>query len=220
MLLMIFLYIIMKDINMNKFVVICVMLLVCMASCNNINNKIALNSSKDSIECISLQPYEDFSVKEATNLIPAIQEKLNKVYAKHFEIKVMKPKILSKEAYYAPRNRYLSNVLLRDLNCNSKTYIIGLTHKDVSHKIHGSKNYGIMGLTPLGGNKSIVSDYRCKGNSFIAVIIHEFGHGFYKARHCSNPNCIMCDYQKHKGKPFVFGLCENHQFMHATDFSD
>lgn len=74
-----------------------------------------------------------------------------------------------------------------------------------------STNYGIMGLTPLNSNKSIVSDYRT--HDLVAVIVHEFGHGFYGARHCTNPKCIMCDYQKHKGKPFVYKLCKEHSFM-------
>lgn len=36
-----------------------------------------------------------------------------------------------------------------------------------------------MELTPLNSNKSIVSDYRT--HDLVAVIVHEFGHGFYGA---------------------------------------
>lgn len=68
-----------------------------------------------------------------------------------------------------------------------------------------------MGLTPLGKNKSIVSDFRAKGDDFVAVIVHEFGHGFFGLRHCLDTNCIMCDYQKHIGKPFSFNLCKEHE---------
>lgn len=71
-----------------------------------------------------------------------------------------------------------------------------------------------MGLTTRGHFKTIVSDYRAKGDNFLAVIVHEFGHGYYKAPHCTDPTCIMCDYQAHKGKPFVYGLCSAHQYMH------
>ena len=75
-----------------------------------------------------------------------------------------------------------------------------------------------MGLTPLAKNKSIVSDYRVKGKDFIAVIVHKFGHGLYGATHCSDKNCIMCDYQKHKGKPFKFSLCNNHIYMYSFPY--
>ncbi len=46
-----------------------------------------------------------------------------------------------------------------------------------------------MGLTPLNSNKSIVSDYRT--HDLVAGIVHEFGHGFYGAKHCTNPKCII-----------------------------
>lgn len=170
------------------------------------------NSNSRKIDSIYLQPYQDFSIGEANNLVPRIHKGLNKVYGTDFKIKVLPPKFLPKNGYYAPRNRYLANVLLTDLSCNSNVYIIGLTHKDISHAIHGFKNYGIMGLTALGKNKSIVSDYRVGSDDFIAVIMHEFGHGYYSSKHCTNPKCIMCDYQKHKGKPFVYKLCKDHSY--------
>ena len=171
------------------------------------------NSNSRKIDSIYLQPYQDFSIGEANNLVPRIQKGLNKVYGNNFIIKVLPQKSIPKSAFYAPRNRYLANVLLTDLNCNSNVYIIGLTHKDISYAIHGFNNYGIMGLTSLGKNKSIVSDYRVGADDFIAVILHEFGHGYYSAKHCTNPKCIMCDYQKHKGKPFVYKLCKEHSYM-------
>ncbi len=60
-------------------------------------------------------------------------------------------------------------------------------------------------------NSYLVSDFRAKGDDFVAVIVHEFGHGFFGLRHCLDTNCIMCDYQKHKGKPFSFNLCKEHE---------
>lgn len=167
----------------------------------------------DPIAYIYLQPYDDFTQQEATKLASKITRGLSKVYGGDWtNVKVLANKDLPKKAYYKPRNRYLANELLKDLNINKEqSYVIGLTHKDISYKIHGQTNYGIMGLTPLNSNKSIVSDYRT--HDLVAVIVHEFGHGFYGARHCTNPKCIMCDYQKHKGKPFVYKLCKEHSFM-------
>ena len=45
------------------------------------------------------------------------------------------------------------------------------------------------------------------------MIIHEIGHGVYGAKHCSDSNCIMCDYSYHKGKPFVLKVCNKHKGM-------
>ena len=161
---------------------------------------------------IYLQPYDDFTQLESKSLCKEIKNGIESVFACDIDtVIVLHNKQLPKNSYYKPRHRYLANMLLRDLpDVRSPIYIIGLTHKDISYKIHGSENYGIMGLTPLASGKSIVSDYRVNRKDFIAVIVHKFGHGLYGLEHCSDPNCIMCDYQKHKGKPFKFSLCKEH----------
>lgn len=213
------------------FLLLCVIICSCNKEHKNNNNSLFVDSTfvdsilndsllidtlpLDPFAIICLQPYDDFTQKEAYSLCKKIQQGLNAVYAGDWSnIKILPNKPLPKEAYYKTRNRYLANIILKDLpKVSSPIYIIGLTHKDISYKIHGSKNYGIMGLTPLGRQKSIVSDYRVKNDDFIAVIVHEFGHGFYGAKHCSNTNCIMCDYQKLKRKSFNFSLCKEHEFM-------
>lgn len=165
---------------------------------------------------IYLQPYEDFPQREAEALRASITHALGRVYRgdwSHVEVLPSRP--LPAHAYYKSRQRYLASALLRDLSvAGPDAFVIGLTHKDISFNIHNTKNYGIMGLTTRGHFKTIVSDYRAKGDNFLAVIVHEFGHGYYKAPHCTDPTCIMCDYQAHKGKPFVYGLCPAHQYMH------
>ena len=165
---------------------------------------------------IYLQPYEYFPQREADALRASITQALGRVYRcdwSHVEVLPSCP--LPAHAYYEPRQRYLASALLRDLSvAGPDAFVIGLTHKDISFNIHNTKNYGIMGLTTRGHFKTIVSDYRAKGDNFLAVIVHEFGHGYYKAPHCTDPTCIMCDYQAHKGKPFVYGLYSAHQYMH------
>lgn len=200
----------MKNINL--------LIVLCLCACNTNKEKVEpVDNFTDSISLepcatIFLQPYEDFSQKEVEIVGNKVLKKLNKLYYGYWSIKVLPSRPLPIKAYYKPRHRYLANVLLKDLpNRSSPIYIIGLTHKDISFKIHNTSNYGIMGLTPLGKNKSIVSDFRAKGDDFVAVIVHEFGHGFFGLRHCLDTNCIMCDYQKHKGKPFSFNLCKEHE---------
>ena len=79
---------------------------------------------------------------------------------------------------------------------SSDYYIIGVTNKDISTPVHGKENYGILGLSTLGGNVSVISTYRLKNKKELwKLAMHEFGHGYYSLRHCPNddPNCIMAD---------------------------
>lgn len=162
-----------------------------------------------------LQPYGDFSQKEAQKVGEQLIAKLKKTYDGAFKVvKILPNKSLPSKAYYKPKNRYLANELLKDLpDYSFPVYVIGLTHKDISYKIHGHSNYGIMGLTPRGYCKSIISDYRIKGQNFVKVIIHEIGHGLLYAKHCKNPNCIMCDFSYLKNKSYVLKLCKAHSYM-------
>lgn len=164
---------------------------------------------------ICLQPFDNFTEKEAAKVTKELEPALSKIFPDmkwHFEIFSNKP--LPEDAYYKPRNRYLGNVLLKHLTTTKDKFIIGLTHKDISFKIHGYDNYGIRGLTPIGGNNSIVSDNRGKGNEFIMVIAHEFLHGYSRAPHCKNPACLMCDHQFRKGKPMKVYLCKEHEYIY------
>lgn len=151
--------------------------LLCFISCNKGNKLEQEEVLFDSVPCcphatIYLQPYDNFTQQEAKSLCKDIKKGIKSVFACTIDtVKVLPNKQLPQSAYYKPRNRYLANVLLRDLpETANPIYIIGLTHKDISFKIHNSENYGIMGLTPLAKNKSIVSDYRVKGNLLAELI--------------------------------------------------
>lgn len=158
-----------------------------------------------------IQPYGDFTRKEAVEVSKQLTRTLSKVFPLEFKIvKILPNKPLPKKAYYKPRNRYLANVLLQDLpSYNFPGYTIGLTHKDISYKMYGYENYGIIGLTASGKCLSIVSDYRAKGQKFVNVIVHEIGHGVFNLGHCSNKNCIMCNH--YKGK--VITTCKDHTML-------
>lgn len=160
-----------------------------------------------------LQPFDNFTQKEAKNSVSSIREGLLKIFPNYtWDIRVLPNKPLPKDAFYAENNRYRADKLLKHLYTKDG-FLMGLTHKDISWTIHGAKDYGIMGLTPIGSNKSIVSDYRAKGNNLIGVIVHEFLHGFSGAPHCKNSDCIMCDHQCLKGKKRKFKLCEDHWYI-------
>lgn len=164
---------------------------------------------------ICLQPFDNFTEKEAAKVTKELEPALSKIFPDmkwHFEVLPNKP--LPKEAYVKPLNRYRASDLLKHLKTTKDKYILGLTHRDISHNIHGYENYGIRGLTPIGGNKSIISDHRGKDNVFIMVISHEFLHGYSRAPHCKNPDCLMCEHQYRKGKPMKINLCKEHEYIY------
>lgn len=164
---------------------------------------------------ICLQPFDNFTEKEAAKVTKELAPALSKIFPDmkwHFEVLPNKP--LPKEAYVKPLNRYRASDLLKHLKTTKDKYLLGLTHRDICYNIHGYENYGIRGLTPIGGNNSIISDHRGKGNVFIMVIAHEFLHGYSRAPHCKNPDCLMCDHQFRKGKPMKVYLCKEHEYIY------
>lgn len=91
-------------------------------------------------------------------------------------------------------------------NCSDKDpiyyyayYIIGVTNRDIATSIHGSDDYGILGLSYRNNPKihnSIISTYRLKRKKDLwKLAAHEFCHGFYNAPHCPNDDehCILRD---------------------------
>lgn len=75
-------------------------------------------------------------------------------------------------------------------------YIIGVTDKDISTAIHDKENYGILGLTYMDGNVSVISTYRLKNKKELwKLAAHEFCHGYFNLPHCKNDDktCILAD---------------------------
>ena len=81
-----------------------------------------------------------------------------------------------------------------------ESYIIGVTNRDISAAVHGSDDYGILGLSYLGGRQSIISTYRLKNKKDLwKLALHEYCHGFFRSSHCpkDDPTCIMQDAKGH-----------------------
>ena len=98
---------------------------------------------------------------------------------------------------------------------NSKWYVIGVTDRDIATDIHGSPDYGILGLTYLGGTESIISTRRLKNKKDLwKLALHEYCHGFFRSPHCPNddPTCIMQDAKGHnphfEKKYHLCSLCD------------
>lgn len=101
-------------------------------------------------------------------------------------------------AYYAPRNRYRADSLLRFLDPfgSADTVVIGLTEKDISTTKNNVKDWGIMGLAYRPGNACVVSSFRlsskARATQFYKVAIHELGHT-QGLPHCPDKACFMRD---------------------------
>src|SRR6187549_2519151 len=69
---------------------------------------------------------------------------------------------IPKRAYYAPRNRYKADTIIKYLRVHNKKYsrVAGLTDKDISTTKGNIADYGIFGLGYCPGTSCIVSSFR------------------------------------------------------------
>ena len=104
-------------------------------------------------------------------------------------------------AYYAPRNRYKADKLVRHIKALQKgtsDLEIGFASKDISAAVHGHDDFGIMGWTRISLKTAVVSTFRVKGanaqnRDFFKLVIHELGHT-EGLQHCKNSRtCYMRD---------------------------
>ena len=103
-----------------------------------------------------------------------------------------------KSTFYAPRNRYRADSLIKYLNSNigKDSVVIGLSRKDISTTKDGVNDWGVMGLGYRPGNACIVSSFRLskknKTEQFYKVALHELGHT-QGLPHCKTRTCLMRD---------------------------
>jgi archaemetzincin len=98
-------------------------------------------------------------------------------------------------AFYAPRNRYRADSLIRWMSNKAKPneIYIGVTMQDISTTKGEYADYGVMGLGYCPGKACIVSSHRLKNKqNFYKVVIHELGHNM-GLQHCSDTTCYMRD---------------------------
>lgn len=117
----------------------------------------------------------------------------------NFATVVLRPAIpLPERAYYAPRNRYRADSLLRILATrgSSDSVIVGLLNEDISTTKGDHADWGIMGLGYRPGNACVASSFRVRkagsGEQFYKVVIHELGHT-QGLPHCKTKTCFMRD---------------------------
>jgi archaemetzincin len=128
----------------------------------------------------------------------SLAEEVKAMLSPHFSEISIRNEALPDSAYYQPRNRYLSKVLLNQLLTLRKpnALVLGLTVKDISEAVHGYDNFGIMGEASFGRRVAVVSTWRLgkvqnlKKQDFKKLMLHELAHSV-GLKHCSTDNCIL-----------------------------
>ena len=124
---------------------------------------------------IFLQPYDNYTQKEAKQLSKVLEKKFLELYGVEFEFEVLPNKKLSADLMNDSKSRFRADKIIDSLKKEASDHriMIGLTHKDV------------------------VSDYRLKHKKrdYWKVVTHEFTHTACNYGHCpdDNPLCIMKD---------------------------
>lgn len=123
---------------------------------------------------------------------------------------------LPDSAYYSPRNRYKADKLvkhLRHLQSSTSELVVGFSPKDISDRVHGYEDYGVMGWTRHSLRSSVVSTHRLTDRSrlqedFVKLVLHELGHAD-GLPHCKNSStCYMRDANKKNHFPELTGFCD------------
>ena len=160
-------------------------------------------------EAISIYRYGDFPIDKAKRL----EKQLKAYYPKV----VLKEQVLTlpSKHYNKERNRYLASGLFEELGKRRNgDAVIGLTNFVIFKPNEISQTYGIMGLSPVGTYKCVVSSKipssgkEQSDDNFVKLALHELGHAF-GLKHCPNQYCYMVD-AEHKMKfPQTTGFCES-----------
>ena len=146
---------------------------------------------KDKPRTVYLQPFDDVNTSEVNRLYGQLQKIIP-------GIQKLKSISLTKQAYYAPRNRYRADSLIAFFKrrANKGSVIIGITNKDISTTKGKYQDFGVMGLAYQPGRSCVISTYRLNKIKLPAqtykVAIHELGHT-QDLPHCKIKTCYMRD---------------------------
>lgn len=147
---------------------------------------------------INIQPLD--GIKDVDSAVKKFEEQYSCMFNKKCIVRVLPHKNTPKEVYNEAHTRFDAKKLLMYIHNNTPEdeYTIGVTDKDISTTRLGHKDYGVLGLSYLGGSKRacVTSTYRLKRNEDLwKLMAHEFTHGFFGIDHCiaDEDYCIMQD---------------------------
>lgn len=197
--------------RIKNFTALMLIVLCFLCSCNN-GNTTKQSATKKTVKTektIHVYFFEGFDTTLGNKTIAQLQSTFDTVV---FEGVIPLPD----SAYYAPRNRYKADKLvkhLRHLQSSTSELVVGFSPKDISDRVHGYDDYGVMGWTRHSLRSSVVSTHRLTDKSrlqedFVKLVLHELGHAD-GLPHCKNSSaCYMRDANKKNHFPELTGFCD------------
>lgn len=200
----------------NKFIwllIMCYLIVGCTKQEKESDRKMAEDYKYTCPPTIYLQPYSDFSQKEAKALIPHLQRFLGDCSLTGIEIEVLPNIKLYESLLNDNRTRYRADKMLKSIPEESFNAIIQLTHQDISTSYKARADWGVLGLSFMGKHICVVSDFRLKNKKrdLWKVVCHELSHSFFNLPHCPNddPHCIIKDAKGHADFSDKEQLCKS-----------
>ena len=172
----------------------------------NVEKRIICNNIPHTV---SIYRFGEFPKEKAQKLEMQLKEFFPHVVLKEESL------ILPAKHYNKERNRYRGTGLLEELSMHRNgDAVLGLTDYVIFKPNEISQTYGVMGISPVGTYKCVVSSKTSAGgkeqsnDNFIKLSLHELGHAF-GLNHCADQHCYMVD-AEHKMKfPQTTGFCES-----------
>ena len=170
-------------------------------SCNNTqSSRVEDTESSCPHANVYLQPYDNFTQKEAEQLKTDLDNHLDNIICDAFIIEILPNKQLSDSFLGETGKKYRTDKIINTLKENADEHhiYIGITHYDVSREYkNGVNDWGVLGSSIPDYHACVVSDHRLKHKrrDLWKVIAHEFIHTYYNYGHCpeDNPYCLMKD---------------------------
>lgn len=149
---------------------------------------------------VYLQPYDNFTQKEANKLKAELEKHWGEILDGAFEIEVLPNKQLTNDFLGETKTKYRVDKIIHALEKDAdyhKIYI-GLTHKDICRdQKNGVTDWGVLGSSIATSHACVISTYRLKNKmrDLWKLVTHEFIHTYYDYPHCpkDNTHCLMKD---------------------------
>ena len=168
---------------------------------------------------IYLQPYDNFTQKEAGKLKADLDKRLNGIIDCAITVVVLPNKQLSDSFLGETGKKYRIDKIIDSLKGNADNHhiYIGITHRDICRDYkNGVKDWGVLGSSIADYHACVVSDHRLKHKrrDLWKVVTHEFIHTYYNYPHCpkDSAHCLMKDAKgkaDFSNKNDLCGYCKN-----------
>ena len=168
---------------------------------------------------VYLQPYDNFTQKEAERLKAELDKHLGDILDEAFRVVVLPNKPLSDSFLGETKTKYRIDRVIADMKgkADKHNIYIGVTHRDICMRNkNGVKDWGVLGCSISSNHACVVSDHRLKHNKsdLWKVATHEFIHTYYAYPHCpkDSSHCLMKDAKGHadfRNKKDLCAFCKN-----------